>query len=386
MLLPENGNELCNSSVEEGIFPNVSNHARIDVPSYEPNYSYEMNEYSNNPLVYSWLPIVPGFIGSFDNLHKFQHLSDSKTMNISSGSMESQSVSNQNEKYHEHLVINNRDKTLNSSSEMIYLDLENSCNAMDLNISCSVQPAYDPNVSFNGMIAELKALNKSPKEKTEVAVEVVKEEVANESFGKEVEQTEEERLHNESFEHLKKEDSSKMLYINEKSPELFENDADAPSDNEPAIVDKSAATNAKMEVKSSEDCDTAIVKKLRASIAGIAPPPCVTRFQLSLSEIISTYKKNVHQNPPIDSAVTCSSFFVPSHDIEEVKSMEWPQLLSVKSPGLSHNRNLACEKIEVLCMNYGERFIGAETMSSFNLKVGPSSAKKRTEKLKWVCT
>lgn len=44
------------------------------------------------------------------------------------------------------------------------------------------------------------------------------------------EQTEEERLQNGSFELLKQEDGSRMVYINEKSPDLFDSTSEVYSD------------------------------------------------------------------------------------------------------------------------------------------------------------
>lgn len=391
LLLPEPGhNDLCNSSVEEGIFPNVSNYAHNDVPSYQPSYDYT-NEYSNTPLVYSWLPIVPGFIqDGFDNLYNFQHLGkfDSPPLNsYDDDGGESIGISNQNEKYREYLVINNPEpKMLNNQAGMNFHELENSCNAMDLNISCTEETASDPDLSFNGRIAELVAHHKSPEVETVDVTEIIEQiEIVSKNEEpleavelKDPEQTEEERLHNESFELLKKEDSSRMLYINEKSPDLFNSDGEVASDNEPQTREQVLVST---EVaKPSEDCDNAVLNKLRSSLAGLPPP---TRHQLSLSEIISTYKKNLAMHPsPTATRVESSSLFLPSHTTKQVATMEWPQLLTVKCPTVFYNRSTACEDIEVLCLRYGERFITSETSSSFNLKTGPSSAKKRMEKLK----
>lgn len=332
--------ELYNTSAEEGIFPNVMHHRIVDVPSYVPDYDYDINEFSNAPLIYSWLPIVSGFTeDGVGNLHKFQHL-DGK-MNISGSSDGSTSISNQNVKYFEHLAINNSADI----SKLEFRDLDNSCNAMDLNISCNNELVADPDISFNGKIAEIKAA-----------------------------ETEEERLHNESFEVLKKEDSKKMLYINERSPDLF--DDDVPSDYErceEVPIDTRALNGA---------CDSLILKKLRISLAGLCPPPSVTRFQLSLTEILDTYNKYICEDAPIESAVKSSSFFVPTHTPVEVESIEWPQLMTVKCLDVAYNKSSDNEHIEELCNRYAERYIGAETTTSYNFKISASSAKKRIEKLK----
>lgn len=400
LLMPETY-EYFNSSAEEGIFPNVLNYQHIEVPSYQPDYDYH-NSYHTTPLVYSWLPIVPGFNqDGFDNLHHFQHINEKLVQEDFEGSQVSDSISNQNEKYRDHLVIYNQQPTLlNNQSGMEYQELENSCNAMDLNISCSEEVADVFNVSFNGTISKLLM--------QEERLEVVSANEEAPAVEAEVE-AEEERLRNESLELLKQEDSSRMLYINEKSPDVHVSVVEDCSDsNEPAeelnqevseaepevvvseeeevvqmvlLTDEELANEpAITEPKPSRDCDSAILKKLQMSMSGVHPPPSVTTQLMSLSEMLATYKKNL--NASKTSSVTSSSFFVPSHKCEEVAAMEWPATLNAKCFGVAYNKSSTSEDIEAACLRYGVRFVGAETFSSFNLKVGPISEKKRLEKLK----
>jgi hypothetical protein len=345
--------ELYNTSAEEGIFPNVMDRQPIAVPSYIPNYEYDINDYSSAPLIYSWLPIVSGFTeDGVGNLHKFSHL-----LNVSGSSDGSTSISNQNVKYHEHLVINSSADV----SKPVFRDLENSCNAMDLNISHAEGPAVDPDLSFNGKIAELKAA-----------------------------ETEEERLHNESFEILKKEDSSKMLYLNERSPDMFDDEDDADVVETDADVVETDVETPESETENPKEtepallgaCDSLILKKLRTSLSGLCPPPSVTQFQLSLSEMLDAYHKNVGEALQPVSAIKHSSFFVPTHSPLEVKEMEWPKLMAVKCVDVAYNKSTDNEHIEVLCGKYAERYVGAETTTSFNMKVSAASAKKRIERLK----
>lgn len=362
--------DLYNLSTEEGIFPNVPDYQSIEVPSYQPDYDY-INEYNNTPLVYSWLPIVPGFSeDGFDNLHNFQYLADKytnpQTLDVFDSSEKSKPVPNQNIKYHDYLAINNPNlKLLNNYTGTEFQNLDNSCNAVPdvLNTTGTEEEIGDPDLSFTGKITELKAHEKT--------LESAKK------SEKLVEQAEEDRLHNESFELLKKEDSSKMLYINEKSPDLFDSNGEVLSDEpheEADIISKA--------VKLSEDCDTSILKKLKNSLTGICPPPSVTKFQMSMSEILATYKKKMNENPAAKSTLKTSSFFIPSHLTEEIRNMEWPSLLSAKCLDVSYNKSTVSEDIEMLSLRYVDRYIGEETTSSFNHKLGPSSAKKRVEKLK----
>ena len=377
------GADLYNTSAEEGIFPNVYNY-QPQVPSYTRQYDdYVINEYSNAPIVYSWMPIVAGFNeDGIENLQNFKHIAGKlHNLNNSGGSDVSGEISNQNEKFSDHLAVNNNNNEaniLNNHAGMEFQELENSCNAMDLNISVTDSAAVDPDLSFNGKITGLNI----KQDCEEQAVFVLKmkgpevrenqqevSEIQNASIAQE--ESEEQRLHNESFELLRREDSSKMLYINEKSPEpSFEDEVQ--SDNEPALEVS----------RSLEVCDSSVLKKLRMSLAGVHPPPSITRHQMSLTEMLTEYNKNINQDPPAESTVQSSSFFVPSHSPAEVVNMEWPCLASVKCLDVAYNKSTDCEQIEELCLRYSERFIGAETTSSFNYKISASSAKKKIERLK----
>jgi hypothetical protein len=62
--------------------------------------------------------------------------------------------------------------------------------------------------------------------------------------------------------------------------------------------------------------------------------------------------------------------------------MEWAELLKVKAHGITYNRSTDCEDIENMRFRYSDKFIHAETTTSFTHKIGPTSAKKRVEKLK----
>lgn len=381
LLLPGGGAELYNTSAEEGIFPNVSDCPPI-VPSYQPDYDYNIEYSSSCPLVYSWLPIVPGFSSDgYDNLHNFQHLAqnqekfhdDDSPIFVGSSSPESTSIPNQNKKYHEFLVINSTEAKLSKDNPRVeFNDHENSCNAMDLNISMAPEKQTNPDFSFDGKIQELMSRQETASE----------EQPIDESFGQEKEDeqiTEEERIQNESFEVLQKEDSRKIASRaeNEQSPEIF-NQEEPQSDIEDTEVATCSVTPE--EAKQAEDCD-AILKKMKNSLTGICPPPSVTQHQISLSEMIFSYNKNKEQCV-FKSKVENQSFFVPSHTPEEIVNMEWPNMLSTKCLGVTYNKSDACEDIEGLFSRYIQRNIGAETSSSFNFKVGPSSARKKIDKLK----
>lgn len=96
--------------------------------------------------------------------------------------------------------------------------------------------------------------------------------------------------------------------------------------------------------------------------------------------------------------------FKPNHTEEETINMEWPKLLDVKAHGVryvtklpisvkqilriilrlfSYNKSTVNEKIEYLAMRFGERYIGAETTSSFVAMKSPSSSKKRSQRMRY---
>lgn len=498
--------EIYNTSAEEGIFPNIQN-CSIAAPSYDPEYDY-YNQYSTTPLVYSWLPIVPGFTKEgTDNLHNFEHIikrQHPQPLNVSNAEDDDSStvISDQNIKFETSLVMNNSDQRLfilNNSNGMTFNHQhDDSCNAMDLNISHNKEN-YDHklDLSFNGKI-KFPDLTPSPKrskhveeitkyfdkaeqiEEVEVNTEkvwpdqflIIKDEPLKETItnnnnnnnyiddeinekektsnnddenGAEEEESDGELLRNESFELLKREDSKKMLLLNEKSPEAADvcdsqdeaNEDEQQTDITPTpqqtqseineiaeeldeveeelnVVEKELnevenelkevadetknelneveeetkesevderVTN-KCDVKTLKECDDFIFNKLQISLSEHRPPPSITTLPLSLSEMLTTYRKNLEKSSESFAEVKNCSLFVPSHPINEVIEKQWPEIMEVRAQGIIYNRSINCEEIEVMCMRFGERLIKAETSSSFNHRIGPTSAKKRNEKLK----
>lgn len=441
LLLSTSGNdfELYNTSAEEGIFPNIVNACPVHAPSYEPEYDY-YNQYSTQPLVYSWMPIVPGFLQErSENIQKFDSLVKKlqpQPLNISNISTEGNSsiVSDQNAKFGNSLILNNSDSKhyiLNNSSGMTFNhQLEDSCNAMDLNISCNIQKdSTNLDLSFNGKIPELTTTGTDDSNQLETVsheklVDIEKltstscdatanladrneDECAN-NADEEDEESDSEKLRNESFELLKQEDTTKMLLISksEKSPDVV-NDTVSDSNDEgmdddeqhetDLIQEQSDVTTANIKDESTidittrriptlKDHDDFLFNKFQTSLSELCPPPSIATLPLSLSEIIAIYKKNSEKPQETFASVKSNSMFIPSHPLNEAISMEWPQVAEVKAHGIMYNRSTDCEHIEFMTVKYVERFIKAETSSSYNHKVGPASAKKKVERLKYVLT
>lgn len=446
--------EIYNTSAEEGIFPNIPSACPVAAPSYEPEYDY-YNQYSTAPLVYSWMPIVPGFTQErADNLHNFDHLVKKvlphplNISNISQTEDNSSIISDQNVKYANSLVLNNSDSRhyniLNNSSGMTFNhQLDDSCNAMDLNISCNIQNENsNQELSFNGKFPELTTASSSStssslllneesqlilkknddndeigKTASIVVMEMESDEiecinVANDNEQDEIQElecinnadeseNENEKLRNESFELLKQEDSTKMLFINEneKSPVVEYHDEsddqedaahDSHSNDSINLIKCDNTSETKIAINSSnntimpslKDRDDFLLKKFQSSLSELRPPPSIATLPLSLSEMIAIYKRNLDKPKESFMPIQSNLMNIPSHPANETKTMEWPQILNVKAHGILYNRSTDCEQIEFMTVKYVERFIKAETTSSYNHKVGPSSAKKKIEKLK----
>ena len=169
-----------------------------------------------------------------------------------------------------------------------------------------------------------------------------------------------------------------MILVNEKSPQAVNKTDDEDSDEPQEVVE--FEPRKKDPAKSLIDCDTFIREKLQTSLTGQSVPFSIATLPLSLSEMLSTYQKNLPMN--FTTNIQSSSLYVPSHPLDEVLKTEWPQVAEVKAHGIMYNRSTDCEDIESMLLRYTDRFIRAETTTSFTHKNGPTSAKKRTERLK----
>jgi hypothetical protein len=132
--------------------------------------------------------------------------------------------------------------------------LEDSCNAMDHNISCNIQTQQSVNLdlSFNGKIPELTSLSTDEniqlilKKTNEAVVDKNVKTASPEKKCVNIEESEsEEKLRNESFELLKQEGDSKMMLITEgeKLPEVTETNCDDLQDEEEMESDEQQTTD-----------------------------------------------------------------------------------------------------------------------------------------------
>lgn len=371
-------------------------------PSYDPEYDY-YNEYSTTPLVYSFMPIVPGFTqDKSDNLSNFEHIMKRlkpQPLNISNID-QATPISDRHAKFSDSLVLNSssnyhfqRLELLDSSKEVTapsFHQLEDSSNAMDLNISCHALTEETANInidlSFNGKFNEMNSTTIYNDNNHDHKAEKDEKQFEPDSFVDH--ELEEGRMRNESYELLKKEDSSKMILVNEKSPQAVDDaiEDEESDEQQQGGVDELHDVTAEgfeecTEIKSLIDCDTFIKNKLQTSLSGLSVPFSIATLPLSLSEMLATYKQNLGKSfvPEIKS----SSLFIPSHPLDDVLAMDWPQLEEAKALGIMYNRSTDCEEIESMCLRFTDRFIRAETTTSLTHKNGPTSVKKRIERLKY---
>lgn len=213
--------------------------------------------------------------------------------------------------------------------------------------------------------------------------------------------------------------SNNYMQINEQSPDMFAafDCGDSGDDDD----DEQSSTMAQCEEPSNDDCPTAesrdihetdkiILSRIQKSLSGVLPPPSVTILQYDIKDILQMYRTNYRRftyaatdgvaaepRPSTSKAIhpfelTSSSswspskrtisLFRPTHTQNEIEHMKWPKCIDeVRGPGIYYNRSVHCENVELLCMKYAERHIGAETMSSFT-RQSPSSCKKRNMRMK----
>ncbi|XP_059620193.1 uncharacterized protein LOC132264124 [Phlebotomus argentipes] len=122
-----------------------------------------------------------------------------------------------------------------------------------------------------------------------------------------------------------------------------------------------------------------MLKRLQNALAGVLPPPSITKSYLSVETILSIFEKNAAESSGKCQEINRLSETVmkPLNTVQEAIESSWPHARNVFTHGMHYNRSKYSEKIESLTVKYAERFIGAETSSSFVKLNSPSSSKKR---------
>ncbi|KAH8277728.1 hypothetical protein KR018_004221 [Drosophila ironensis] len=142
-----------------------------------------------------------------------------------------------------------------------------------------------------------------------------------------------------------------------------------------------------------ENCrrERELYRRIRRCLQGVRPPPSVTTPDMDVIKIVLSMKSNIlnflsndqptSTSSPEDTGKSVpSSLFRPSHNLSEVQSMGWRDVLNVRQHGLSYNLNKASEQNEYLSLSVVDRYVGVETATSYVRS--PSSAKKRNMRMK----
>ncbi|GAB0096229.1 hypothetical protein DMENIID0001_117110 [Sergentomyia squamirostris] len=120
-------------------------------------------------------------------------------------------------------------------------------------------------------------------------------------------------------------------------------------------------------------------RRLQNALAGVLPPPSVTKSLLSVETLLSVYEKNksVEFSSCEEINADLETLMKPLNTVDEAKDTSWPDIRDIFTHGVHYNRSKWSEKWENLSVKYAERFIGAETGSSFVKLNSPTSSKKR---------
>ncbi|KAH8370383.1 hypothetical protein KR093_003236 [Drosophila rubida] len=148
-----------------------------------------------------------------------------------------------------------------------------------------------------------------------------------------------------------------------------------------------------------ENCrrERELYRRIRRCLQGVRPPPTVTTPDTDVINAVVSMKAKVinflvssnvdvgdNPAPSIEDSGICAtaSLFKPTHSLVEAQNMSWREVLGVRQHGLSYNLNKAAEQNEYLSLSVVERYVGAETATSYVRS--PSSAKKRNMRMKML--
>lgn len=244
-------------------------------------------------------------------------------------------------------------KTLNQPVTKLEFSSENSCNAVYNTISSTSGKDlnnFSNDLSFNGKIDSM--LKKVEYNHSSVNISNSSFDnddsdrlLINENSNQENEEELNKARLNVSLELMAQQDTSSMMYTNEKSPDLFADDDDEDEgvvddvhtleDSQLLVIDKSATEEEHIIIKN----ERILLKRLQMSLTGVLPPPSVTHTQLNIGHMVELYKKHEKEYfyIPSDHTSKCESkesLFKPDQTVEEVKQMSWPNVMMAKAHGI----------------------------------------------------
>lgn len=182
-------------------------------------------------------------------------------------------------------------------------------------------------------------------------------------------------------------------------------------------------------LKDYETHDKRKVRKIEETLQGVLPPPSVTMLKTDVTEMLKKYycylplfdenakvippemnattptkrvsfveipdstkeeessskscgeKAKLHDNSDLDTSVNDKSIHLKMSTEIEAAETVWPDVIKCRYHDVYYNVTKHSEKLELLALRYGERYVGAETDTSVNIYSGglqsPNSASKR---------
>lgn len=143
-------------------------------------------------------------------------------------------------------------------------------------------------------------------------------------------------------------------YGNLKSPDIFYDSSDDAEEEISSVVPAPVATRSEDASKANNNShyEKSILRKIKACLTGVLPPPSVTILQIDLFEEIHTRKDSIlsfleevrqssgsnnlgKDNEPESIQSTAPlTLWRPTHSVEEVKTLPWKDVLHAKQHGL----------------------------------------------------
>ncbi|XP_064543576.1 uncharacterized protein mi isoform X2 [Drosophila montana] len=298
---------------------------------------------------------------------------------------------------------------------------ENSCNAVDMPPATIAAPITKPNTDSLSFDGKIKSLTEAP---SSSRLPTVRESAANCAPQEQQQQLSEsfifKKMNNERSPDLFADSDEEENGDNqtdkglgttlEDLPEVLEesqcvSEAPAPSHNSSARYSLTAPTESSFVDEHTldtqltcsdtrthfiENCrrERELYRRIRRCLQGVRPPPTVTTPDIDVISTVVNMKENVLNfliSPSsIEDSGICAtpSLFKPTHSLAEAQGMSWREVLGVRQHGLSYNLNKAAEQNEYLSLSVVERYVGAETATSYVRS--PSSAKKRNMRMKML--
>lgn len=129
----------------------------------------------------------------------------------------------------------------------------------------------------------------------------------------------------------------KNLYSSEQSPDILdfesEDEAEADTTDEISKCDISFLNSSTKEDDLTKR-ERKLLKRLQNALAGVLPPPSVTKSLLSVETILSIYEKNLAEGPKEAVNEHLETLMKPLNSIQEARDSAWPDAKDVFTHGI----------------------------------------------------